>query len=60
MQYIILTSSNTSIFTAKQELEKSVKQYIQYGWVPQGGISTYATQGSNWITHYASQAMIKN
>ena len=53
--YKILIEDWPSYESAVKYLERSVKEYIRQGWIPQGGISITYNNGEYCL----SQAMIK-
>ena len=58
MSYQIIYATNKEIYIAALSLEKKVNDYIEKGWIPQGGVSVSRTSKSYCCTYTVAQAMI--
>ena len=58
--YKIITRKNKDFFEAQAELTNAVMYSIQFGWIPQGGVSITleASNESEVPTFYFAQAMV--
>ncbi len=57
MDYKVITKSNTQMYTATDELEKTVKMYLSMGWKLQGGVNMFIYE--NCRLYVVSQAIYK-